>query len=69
MTTKVKKMQHPDVCPFYDKATNTFSYVVKDPSSNYCAIIEGLWMDKYVVALYVEGSLVLAQSMCVLNVH
>jgi glyoxylase-like metal-dependent hydrolase (beta-lactamase superfamily II) len=42
MTTKVKKMQHPDVCPFYDKATNTFSYVVKDPSSNYCAIIDSV---------------------------
>ena len=36
--------------------------------ASYCTIVEGLWMDKYVVALYVEGSLVLAQSMCVLNV-
>lgn len=35
-------MQHPEVFPFYDKPTNTFSYVVKDPLSNDCAIIDSV---------------------------
>ncbi|MCW8193758.1 MBL fold metallo-hydrolase [Proteobacteria bacterium 005FR1] len=32
----------PEVAPFYDKDTNTFSYVVKDPSSNSCAIVDAV---------------------------
>lgn len=32
----------PEVFPFFDKQTNTFSYVVKDPSSNTCAIIDSV---------------------------
>ena len=31
----------PDVTPFFDPATNTISYVVKDPASNACATFEG----------------------------
>jgi glyoxylase-like metal-dependent hydrolase (beta-lactamase superfamily II) len=42
MTAEVKMMQYPEVTPFYDKETNTFSYVVKDPSSNDCAIIDSV---------------------------
>jgi len=30
----------PDVTAFFDAATNTVSYVVKDPTSNKCAIID-----------------------------
>ena len=32
----------PEVTAFFDKATNTFSYVVKDPASNACAIIDSV---------------------------
>ena len=30
---------NPDVTAFFDEATNTISYVVKDPQSKHCAII------------------------------
>ena len=30
----------PDVTAFFDEATNTVSYVVKDPDSRACAIID-----------------------------
>lgn len=32
----------PQVFPFFDKATNTFSYIVKDPTSSACAIIDSV---------------------------
>lgn len=32
----------PEVEAFFDEATNTISYVVKDPSSNACAIIDSV---------------------------
>jgi glyoxylase-like metal-dependent hydrolase (beta-lactamase superfamily II) len=32
----------PDVTAFFDEATNTVSYVVKDPGSNACAIIDSV---------------------------
>lgn len=32
----------PDVEAFFDPATNTISYVVKDPSSNSCAVIDSV---------------------------
>ncbi len=32
----------PEVFPFFDKDTNTFSYVVKDPSSPSCAIVDSV---------------------------
>lgn len=32
----------PEVEAFFDEATNTISYVVKDPSSNVCAIIDSV---------------------------
>lgn len=35
-------MSKPDVTTFFDPATNTFSYVVKDPDSNACAIIDSV---------------------------
>ncbi|MDP3516886.1 MAG: MBL fold metallo-hydrolase [Pseudohongiella sp.] len=34
--------QKPQVSTFYDKQTSTFSYVVKDPQSNACAIIDSV---------------------------
>ena len=32
----------PVVTPFFDAASNTFSYVVKDPSSAACAVIDSV---------------------------
>lgn len=32
----------PDATAFFDDATNTISYVVKDPSSNACAVIDSV---------------------------
>ncbi len=33
---------HPEVTAFFDKETNTISYVVKDPASNACAVIDSV---------------------------
>ncbi len=33
---------HPDVAPFFDPETNTISYVVKDPNSTACAVIDSV---------------------------
>ena len=38
VNTQVK----PDVKAFFDPATNTISYVVKDPASNACAIVDSV---------------------------
>jgi glyoxylase-like metal-dependent hydrolase (beta-lactamase superfamily II) len=32
----------PEVHSFFDKATNTISYIVKDPASNACAVIDSV---------------------------
>ena len=32
----------PEVIPFFDKDSNTFSYVVKDPESTSCAIVDSV---------------------------
>lgn len=32
----------PEVSPFFDEATNTISYIVKDPGSNSCAVIDSV---------------------------
>lgn len=32
----------PEVTPFFDKQTNTFSYVVRDPDSRSCAIVDSV---------------------------
>jgi glyoxylase-like metal-dependent hydrolase (beta-lactamase superfamily II) len=33
----------PIVAQFFDQDTNTFSYVVSDPNSAYCAVIDSVW--------------------------
>jgi glyoxylase-like metal-dependent hydrolase (beta-lactamase superfamily II) len=33
---------HPEVVPFFDPATNTISYVVRDPDSTACAVIDSV---------------------------
>ncbi len=38
----VNMAQKPEVKAFFDKETNTISYVVKDPTSNACAIIDSV---------------------------
>ncbi|MFW5823345.1 MAG: MBL fold metallo-hydrolase [Marinobacter sp.] len=35
-------MSSPIVQPFFDEPTNTFSYVVRDPDSNACAILDSV---------------------------
>ena len=32
----------PDVQAFFDEATNTISYIVKDPASNACAVVDSV---------------------------
>src|ERR1700739_4409833 len=33
---------HPEVPPFFDADTNTISYVVKDPNSSACAVVDSV---------------------------
>ena len=35
-------MSNPTVQPFFDEPTNTFSYVVRDPDSHSCAILDSV---------------------------
>lgn len=42
MTVKPDMSVTPDVRGFFDPATNTISYVVKDPASNACAIVDSV---------------------------
>ena len=42
MTYPVNMNVKPDVSAHFDPATNTISYIVKDPSSNHCAIIDSV---------------------------
>lgn len=39
---KVDMSQRPEVTHFFDEQSNTFSYVVKDPNSRSCAIIDSV---------------------------
>ncbi len=42
MTYPSNMQTRPEVTPFFDAATNTISYVVKDPNSNACAVIDSV---------------------------
>ena len=42
MTYPIKMDVKPDVSAHFDEATNTITYIVKDPSSNHCAIIDSV---------------------------
>jgi glyoxylase-like metal-dependent hydrolase (beta-lactamase superfamily II) len=42
MTIRVDLSVKPEVKGFFDPATNTISYVVKDPGSNACAIVDSV---------------------------
>lgn len=42
MNTVQAPHSNPQVKTFFDEPTNTFSYVVKDPASNACAIIDSV---------------------------
>ena len=33
---------HPEVLPFFDAATNTISYIVRDPHSTACAVVDSV---------------------------
>ena len=39
---RIDKSVRPEVKGFFDPATNTISYVVKDPASNACAIVDSV---------------------------
>tara|TARA_R110000851_G_scaffold197967_1_gene349112 strand:- start:37562 stop:38467 length:906 start_codon:yes stop_codon:yes gene_type:complete len=39
---EVKTMKHPSVTHFFDEPTNTFSYIVQDPDSSACAVIDSV---------------------------
>ncbi len=41
-TTNDSALQKPKVTAFFDKDTNTISYVVQDPGSNACAVIDSV---------------------------
>ena len=32
----------PEITPFFDDPTNTLTYVVKDPASNACAVVDSV---------------------------
>ncbi|MFA5630878.1 MAG: MBL fold metallo-hydrolase [Porticoccaceae bacterium] len=38
----IEKLPSPEVASFFDEDTNTFSYVVKDPASAACAIVDSV---------------------------
>ncbi|MXQ09236.1 MBL fold metallo-hydrolase [Alphaproteobacteria bacterium GH1-50] len=42
MTYPVNMGVKPDVSAHFDEATNTISYIVKDPTSNHCAIVDSV---------------------------
>lgn len=42
MAIHAHQRPHPEVTGFFDKATNTISYVVKDPASDACAIVDSV---------------------------
>lgn len=42
MTYPVDMTIRPEVQAFFDEATNTISYIVKDPTSNACAIVDSV---------------------------
>ena len=39
--------QKPDVKAFFDQQSNTISYVVKDPQSEFCAVIDAVMQFDY----------------------
>ena len=42
MTYPVDMSIHPEVSAHFDEATNTITYIVKDPASDHCAIIDSV---------------------------
>jgi glyoxylase-like metal-dependent hydrolase (beta-lactamase superfamily II) len=42
MSTKLASATNPEVKAFFDKVSNTISYVVKDPNSASCAVIDSV---------------------------
>lgn len=42
MTYPIDMSVKPDVSAHFDEATNTITYIVKDPNSNHCAIIDSV---------------------------
>lgn len=40
--TNAKTTGIPDVIPFFDKPTNTLTYIVRDPDSEHCALVDSV---------------------------
>lgn len=45
--TAVNLDQHPDVTAFFDAQSNTISYLVKDPASTACAVVDAVMQFDY----------------------
>ena len=58
MTTfKIDMNTSPEVIAFFDEPTNTFTYVVKDPASNACAVVDSVMEIDYAAGrLSVNGA-------------
>lgn len=56
MTLPVAMDVHPDVHAFFDAPTNTISYVVKDPGSDRCAIVDSVMDLDYAAGRITQGS-------------
>jgi len=56
-STRVSSRATPVVVPFFDEESNTFSYVVRDPESNACAVIDSVLDFDYAAgAISYEGA-------------
>jgi len=42
LSASVQTLVKPEVIPFFDEPTNTLSYVVKDPASRACAVVDSV---------------------------
>lgn len=40
--TTAKAVGTPDVIPFFDEPTNTLTYIVRDPQSSHCALVDSV---------------------------
>jgi glyoxylase-like metal-dependent hydrolase (beta-lactamase superfamily II) len=43
MQIHLEELMKPDVIPFFDEATFTASFIVVDPNTNHCAIVDSVW--------------------------
>ena len=56
MTDALDLSVKPEVTPFFDEPTNTISYVVKDPASDACAVVDSVMDIDYAAGRISYGS-------------